>query len=106
MAKAKQTRAYKDWKIEDIIAWCQANGQVDWLKTVAAKQVKRPVYPTVENISKTGKRTKKQDKSAEPIGYVESAITFVELKKEFIETFFEVKEKESKPSMYDIIKNL
>lgn len=106
MAKQKSTKLYKDWKMPDIIAWCQANGQVDWLKTTAAKTVKHPVYPLVDNVSKTGKRTKKQDKTAEPIGYVEKKVTFVEIKKEFIATFFEAKEVTKKPSFYDIIANL
>lgn len=106
MAKQKSTKAYKDWKEPDIIAWCQANNQVDWLKTTAKKTIKHPVYPMVENISKTGKHTKKQDKTAEPIGYVEKKITFVELKKEFVSTFFETAEPKKKESFYDRIANL
>lgn len=106
MEKVKQEKAYKDWQIEDIIAWCQANDQVAWLKTTAAKKIKHPIYPKIANVSKTGKNTHKMDKTQEPIGYEESAITFVELKREFINTFFEKKEKEEKLSMYDIIANL
>lgn len=103
MEKVKQEKDYRDWLIDDIIAWCQANDQVAWLKTTAAKKIKHPIYPKVANISKTGKKTHKMDKTKEPIGYEESAITFVELKREFINTFFEKKEDEKKPSMYDII---
>lgn len=99
-------KAYKDWKLPDIIAWCQANGQVEWLKTTAAKTIKRPIYPKVPNISKTGKKTMVQDKKAEPIGYEETPITFVEIKREFIDAFIGRKEKEKKASMYDIIKGL
>ena len=97
---------FADWKLADIIAWCQANNKVDWLKTTAAKTIKRPIYPKVDNVSETGKRTKKQDKSAKPIGYEETPISFVELKSEFLATFFEQKPKAKKPSMYDIIANL
>lgn len=106
MAKAKTDKLYKDWQIDDIIAWCQANNQIEWLKTTAAKTVKRDIYPKVPNISKTGKHTMVQDKNAKPIGSETTPITFVELKKEFIETFFEKKEKEKKVSMYDRIANL
>lgn len=106
MAKAKTDKLYKDWKIDDIIAWCQANEQVDWLKTIMAKTIKHPVYPKIAHVSKTGKNTMIQDKNAEPIGYKEKPITFVEVKKEFIATFFEKKEKVKKVNMYDRIKNL
>lgn len=96
-------KAYKDWKIDDIIAWCQANNQVEWLKTTAAKQIKRDIYPKVEHISKSGRHTFVMDKNAAPIGTETTAITFVELKKEFIETFFEKKEKPKAVTMYDRI---
>ena len=106
MAKEKAPKAYKDWQIEDIIAWCQANNQVEWLKTTAAKNIKRNIYPKVPHVSKTGKHTMVQDKKAEPIGTETTPITFVELKREFVATFFEKKEKAKKTSMYDIIKGL
>lgn len=97
---------YRDWNIDDIIAWCQANGQVEWLKTTAAKKIKRNIYPMIDNVSKTGKHTKKQDKTAKPIGTETTPITFVELKKEFISAFFEKEEKTKKPTMYDRIASL
>lgn len=103
MAKQKASKEYKDWKIEDIIAWCQANNQVAWLKTTAAKKIAHPVYPKVENISKTGKKTMVQDKKQAPIGTVEKEITFVELKAEFIATFFEKEEKPASTSFIDRI---
>lgn len=99
-------KAYQDWKLEDIIAWCQANDKVSWLKTTAKKTVKRPIYPKVAHTSKSGKNTTKYDKTQAPIGYEETPITFVELKKEFIEAFIGKEEKAKKPSMYDIIKAL
>lgn len=97
---------YRDWNIDDIIAWCQANNQVAWLKTTAAKKVKRNIYPKVDNISKSGKHTKKQDKTQKPIGTETTPITFVELKREFIATFFEKEVKVKEPTMYDKIASL
>lgn len=99
-------KKHTEWKLEDIIAWCQANNQVDWLKTTAKKTVKRAIYPKIENTSATGKKTKKSDKTQEPIGYETTPITFVELKSEFLATFFEKEAKPKKPSMYDVIANL
>lgn len=75
---------YKDMKIEDIIQWCQANKQVDWLKEVAAK-----VYKTED-----GK---------------ERRISFIELKLEFVKKFMPdiaPKAQPKKPSMYDLIAKL
>lgn len=75
---------YKDMRIEDIIAWCQENKQVEWLKQAASK-----TYPT-EN----GK---------------ERRISFIELKLEFVKKFMpEIapKAQAKKPSMYDLIDSL
>lgn len=99
-------KAYKDWKIEDIIAWCKENNQVEWLKATAATTTKHPIYPKKPNVSKTGKKTMVMDKSAEPIGYEEAPISFVELKSKFISTFIETEKKPKKLSMYDLIANL
>lgn len=74
---------YKDMKIEDIIDWCKANKEVDWLKETAAK-----VY------TKDGK---------------ERRISFIELKLEFVKKFMpEIapKAQAKKPSMYDLIAKL
>lgn len=75
---------YKDMKIEDIIAWCQENNQVEWLKQAASKTY------TTEN----GK---------------ERRISFIELKLEFVREFMPdiaPKAKPKKLSMYDLINNL
>lgn len=101
-----ENKPFKEWQLEDIIAWCQANNQVAWLKTIAAKKVKRSIYPKVESISKTGKKTHKQDKTAKPIGFETTPITFVELKAEFFAQFMEKKEKPKKPTMIETIGNL
>lgn len=109
MEKIKwEAEKYKNYKLPDIIAWCQANGQVPFLKTIAAKTVKRPIYPTVEVVSKTGKRTKRQDKNQAPIGYKEEKMSFMEIRSAFFNEFFDMpqKEEESKPNMWDIIANL
>lgn len=102
-------KEFKKYQLEDIIAYCQANGQIEWLKTTANKQVTHNVYPKIQHISKTGKKTMISDKSAAPIGTEKRAISFVELKSEFIATFFPdaVKgEKEKEPSFIDKINAL
>jgi hypothetical protein len=75
---------YKDMKIEDIIAWCQKNNKVDWLKEAATKTYK----------TEDGK---------------ERRISFIELKLAFVKEFMpEIapKAQAKKPSMYDLIKAL
>jgi hypothetical protein len=96
---------YQDWTLADIIAWCKANNQVDWLKATAAKQIKTKVYPKIESVSKSGKKSWKQDKTATPT-IEKRPISFVELKKEFISTFIETEPKPKKKTMYDIIAEL
>lgn len=96
---------YKDWTLEAIIDYCKAHGEVKWLKETAAKQVERKVYPKVESTSKSGKKSWKLDKSAEPTTEMQP-ISFVELKSEFIAKFIDKNHKAKKQSMYDIIANL
>ena len=75
---------YKDMKIEDIIDWCKANSQVEWLKETASK-----TFSTED-----GK---------------ERRISFIELKLEFVKKFMPdiaPKSKPKKPSMYDLIAKL
>lgn len=94
---------FKKMKIEDIIAWCVANKQVDWLKAEAAKTVPCKVYPKVE---KNGKMV--ADKTAEPT-IEQRPITFIQIKTDFVNLFMpEIapKKKESKLTMYDKIKAL
>lgn len=100
-------KKYADWQIEEIIAYCQEHNEVEWLKATASKQIERPIYPKVESVSKTGKKTMRMDKTAKPIGTKMDKISFVELKSEFIEHFKLGEEKEpAKPSFYEIIANL
>ena len=95
---------YKTMKIEHIIAWCQANNQVEWLKATASQKTAQKVYPKVKNAE--GKMVK--DKTAKP-SIVYTPISFIEIKTAFVEKFMpEIapKKKEKKPTMYDIIANL
>ena len=89
--------------INDIINWCVANKQTDWLKAEAAKLVPCKVYPKV---LKDGKKV--ADKSAKPTVEMRP-ISFIQLKTNFVNTFMpEIapKKKESKPTMYELIKAL
>lgn len=91
---------YKSMKIGDIIAWCVANKQTEWLKATAAKQVPCKIYPKVE---KDGKKV--IDKTASPTIEMRP-ITFIQLKNEFVKEFMPElmpKKKEAKPTMYELI---
>ena len=72
---------YKSMKIEDIIAWCKANNQVDWLKAEATKKVPCKVYPKVVVDGK-----KVVDKKAEPTVEMRP-ITFIQIKNDFVNMF-------------------
>ena len=72
---------YKSMKFEDIVNWCKENNEVNWLKDIVA------------------------DFEAKN----ERKITFIELKRAFVEKFMpEIApaKKVKKPSMYDIIASL
>lgn len=71
---------YQTMKIEDIIEWCKANNQVEWLKETASK-----TYPCEKGARK---------------------ISFIELKIQFVKKFMpEIapKAQSKKPSMYELI---
>lgn len=94
---------FKTMNIDDIIAWCKANNQVDWLKAEAAKKVSCKVYPRVE---KDGKMV--VDKKAAPT-IVKRPITFIQIKMDFVNTFMpEIapKKKAAEPTFYERIANL
>lgn len=87
---------YKDMTIDDIIAWCQANNQTEWLKEVGARKVLCKVYPKVN-----GKADKTQAPKIE-----QRKITFIQIKKAFVNQFMpEIapKAKEKEPTMYEKI---
>lgn len=74
---------YQGMKIEDIISWCKANNQVEWLKETATK-----TYPTEKG---------------------ERRISFIELKLEFVKKFMPElapKTQGKKPTMYELIEAL
>lgn len=91
---------FKTMKIDDIINWCVANNQVEWLKAEAQKKTTRKVYP---KITQDGKKV--TDKTQTPT-IIEQPITFIEIKKDFVDKFMpEIapKAKEAKPTMYEKI---
>jgi hypothetical protein len=91
---------YQTMTIEDIIKWCQENGQVKWLKAKAAEKRKFKKYPRVKVEGKW-----KADKTQEPV-IEERSISFIQLKMDFVEEFMpEIapKKKEDKVSMYELI---
>jgi hypothetical protein len=92
--------SYKDLTIGDIIEWCQENGQVAWLKAKALEKRPFKKYP---RIKVNGKWT--VDKTQEP-QVVEQPISFIQLKKDFVEEFLPdlaPEKKEKKPTMYELI---
>lgn len=108
---------YEDIKIEDIINWCVANGETEWLKETAQKMTTVKVYPRKKEVAldkdgnpivnKKGKikHVSVADKTKEP-KIEERPISFIQLKVEFVEKFMPElapKAKEKKPTMYDLI---
>lgn len=67
---------------EFIAKWCKANGKVDWYKAEANKIVDHYIYPRVANAE--GKKV--ADKSQAP-KVEKRAVTFLQFKNTFIETF-------------------
>lgn len=108
-------KAFKDWDINDIIAYCKANKEVEWLKETAARKVPTKVYPRKKvqklnadgtpAINKKGKpvMVSVADKDAKPTTELRP-ITFVQIKSEFATKFgFNAPKKDKEPTMYDII---
>ena len=97
---------YKKMNIDDIINWCVANNQVEWLKAEAAKKEKTLRYTgRIEVIREDGKKVYRADKNS-PQVEKEAPISFITLKKNFATKFMpeilpEATEKE--PSMFDKI---
>ena len=89
--------------IDDIIDWCQENGETAWLKAISKKKVDCKVYP---RIKKDGKSV--ADKTQEP-KIVKRPIAFIQIRNAFAEKFMPEIIPEKKPkkvSMYDRIANL
>ena len=90
---------YKSMKIEDIIAWCQENNQVGWLKEQIAL-----TFPVMKEVD--GEKVQVLDKKGNP---KERKITFIELKLAFAEKFMpEIapKGEPKKKTMYELIEAL
>ena len=100
-----------DWKaltIEEIEHWCVKNNQIEWLKAECAKTTTAERYPRIKVWDeKKQKYVSKADRSQKPT-YEEVPITFVEVKKHFMETFFpnEIVGKKKKPTFHERIANL
>lgn len=99
---------FKDIKINDIVNWCKANNQIEWLKEECAKTTTVERYPRIKVWDeKKQKYVSKADKTQKPT-YEEVPITFVEVKRDFMATFFpeEVVGKQKKPTFHERIANL
>ena len=106
-------KAFKDWEIDDIIAYCKEHNEVDWLKATAAKMVEVKAYPRVKvqkvvngqpQYNKKGKpvMVSVADKTAQPT-ITKARITFVQIKKEFADKFGFATESKKAATMYDKI---
>jgi hypothetical protein len=94
---------YKNMTIDDIIDWCVANGETEWLKRKANEKKACKVYPRKKVDGKSV-----ADKTAEP-KVEKRPISFIQLKIDFVDKFMPeiAPEKKSKePTFYDKIKNL
>lgn len=96
---------FQEWKVEDMIKWCQEHGQVAWLKETAAKKVERKTYPKVPYTNKNGKASYKEDKTQEPT-VTEERITLSGMKSEFKSKFFPTEAKAKKQDWHDLIASL
>ena len=70
---------YQNLTIEDIVAWCQENGEVKWLKAKVNETKIRNIYPKGAN--------GKVDRKAAPIGNKVVPISFIEVKRDFAKKF-------------------
>lgn len=101
------TKDYMKLSIEEIALWCKENGKQDWLLAKLEETKTVPVYPAVESVSKTGKKTHKQDKKQSPIGETTVNLSFFDIKRAFCEEFMQdmlPKKKGGTVSMADKVK--
>lgn len=111
---------YQSMNINDIIAWCKENNQVEWLKATMNTKVPYTQYPRKkvvkldENgmvvVNKKGKvmYTTVADKSQKPTKVMRKP-NFMHIKNAFVEKFMpEIKPvaKAKEPNMYDLIDSL
>lgn len=97
---------YRNMSYADIVDWCDANNELDWLETQAAKKQRVEVYPFVTVINADGTKSRKYDKTQTP--KIENRpISFLLLKEAFVDKFMpEIKPvaKAKKPSMLEIVR--
>lgn len=91
---------FKTMTIDDIIEWCQENGQTEWLKKEAKRKVDYKVYPKkrVDGVLTV-------DKSATP-KIEKRSISFIQIKMDFVNKFMpEIipEKKEKGKTMFDKI---
>ena len=105
---------FKTMNIQDIVDWCKANNEVDWLKAEAAKKVVTERYTQRKQkvdkdgnpiLNKAGNPIWVVDKTS-PKEKVSQPISFVQLKYDFCRQFMPdiipvAKDKE--PTMFEII---
>ena len=99
---------YETMTINDIIAWCKSNNQVDWLKAKAAEKKSCKIYPKKKIVDENGKKKTVADKSATP-KIEKRPISFIQLKRDFVVTFMPElapKAKDKAPTMYELIADL
>lgn len=99
---------YQTMSIDEIIEWCQENGEVAWLKKEAAKKVEVKVYPRKTVINEEGRKVSKADKTQAP-KIEKRPISFIQLKINFVDKFMpEIRPTAAaaEPNMYDRIKGL
>lgn len=99
---AKEITDFQHLTIDGIIDWCKENNQVEWLKQESQKKFERKIYPKVESISESGKKSWKSDKT-KPYTVELTPITFMELKANFLKEFFDIAPKTKKLNMYEKI---
>lgn len=92
---------YKTLTFEQIIEWCKANNQVEWLKKEMAKTTIAKTHP---RITVDGKKVLDKSVTIEK----EIPITFVQIKNDFRKEFLkdEMPVKPKKPTMRDIVDSL
>jgi hypothetical protein len=99
---------FKDIKVDDIVGWCVANGEVDWLKAKAKEERECVVYPRKTITIEDGKIKSVADKSKEPHKEMRP-ISFIQIRNDFVDKFMPElapKKKDKEPTMYEIIANL
>ena len=98
---------FKTMTFEDILDWCDKNNKLEWLLAKTQEKKQMPVYPQVEHISATGKKTWKMDRKAKPIDTKDAPLSPKEIKIAFCKEFMAEllpAEKPKKPTLEDLVK--